>query len=112
MTPANVCREVYRAGLSMRVDGAHLVVKPAGRLTPQLREVLLANKAELIVFLTEAEHTAADLVEAAMRACEFHGDGEQQREQMRRDVLGVPPDIQADLLDYFRSTYPPREGSE
>lgn len=45
------------------------------------------------------------LLLAAMHACNFHGDNEQQREQMRREVLSTPPGLQADLLDYFRKTY-------
>ena len=46
------------------------------------------------------------LLEAAMRACDFHGDGEAAREQMRRDCLGTPPELRGDLLDHFRKTYP------
>lgn len=50
--------------------------------------------------------SADELIEAAMRACDHHGDGESAREQMRIECLEIPPDLRADLLDYFRRTYP------
>lgn len=106
MTPAEVCRAIYDAGLAVRVDGADLMVRPTSRLTPALRELLLAHKAELIEFLREAERTAAELVEAAMRACDSWKDGGPSREQMRSDCANVPPHQRADLRDHFRRSYP------
>lgn len=50
--------------------------------------------------------SADELIEAAMRACDAHGDGEAAREQMRIECLEIPPNLRADLLDYFRRTYP------
>lgn len=47
----------------------------------------------------------AELLAAAMRACDFHGDGEAARKEMRRDCLATPPHLKADLLAYFISTY-------
>lgn len=106
MTPAEVCRAIYAAGMTIRADGAELVLKPADRLTPALRELLLCHKPELIEFLFGAERTTADLIEAAMRACEHHGDGEAAREQMRQECRDTPLEQQADLRDHFRKEYP------
>lgn len=50
----------------------------------------------------EKNSLAADLIEAAMRVCDGYGDNDKAREEMRRDCLELPPDQQADLLDYFR----------
>ncbi len=49
------------------------------------------------------KHTlAADLVDAAMKVCDRHGDGESAREEMRRQCLDLPMHLQADLLEHFR----------
>jgi len=47
----------------------------------------------------------ADLLKAAMRACDFHGDGPAAREQMRQDCQNTPARLQTDLLAYFARTY-------
>ena len=44
----------------------------------------------------------ADLVEAAMRVCDEHGDGQAARDEMRADCLALSPRLQADLLNHFR----------
>ena len=49
----------------------------------------------------------ARLMAAAMRACDFWGDGEEARQAMRQDVLHYPPTMRGELLDYFNSHYPP-----
>jgi len=50
----------------------------------------------------ENTQLASDLIEAAMKVCDHHGDGEPAREQMRRDCLELPPHLQADLLEHFQ----------
>lgn len=45
--------------------------------------------------------TNYDLMNAAMRVCDLHNDGEKAREDMRADVLATPPHLRADLLDHF-----------
>jgi hypothetical protein len=54
---------------------------------------------------TQRAALAADLIEAAMLACDHHGDGEQAREAMRSDCLATPDHLRPDLIDYFRCTY-------
>jgi len=44
----------------------------------------------------------ADLLRAAVRACDAYGDGEEAREQMRADCMATPPHLRAELLAHFR----------
>ncbi|RYE41610.1 MAG: hypothetical protein EOP24_36155 [Hyphomicrobiales bacterium] len=44
----------------------------------------------------------ADLLHAAIRVCDRHGDGQAARDEMRADCLALPAHLQADLLDHFR----------
>lgn len=46
---------------------------------------------------------AADLIEAAMKVCDRHGDGDAARADMRQQCLELSPAMQADLLDHFNS---------
>lgn len=47
-----------------------------------------------------------DLLRAAMRRCDQFGDDEAAREQMRRDCLALPVDLQAELLAHFTQEKP------
>ncbi len=51
----------------------------------------------------------AELISAAMRACDHHNDSHAGREQMRRDVEATPPNLRQDLIDHFDQTYPRKE---
>ena len=106
MTAATILGDLMRAGVEVRLkDGTHLAV-PAGRLTPEQRAMLLAHRAELIAFLIDAHTTTAELIDAAMRASEHHGDTEGARGQMHREVQATPLHLRADLLDHFNYAYP------
>jgi hypothetical protein len=48
----------------------------------------------------------AKLIEEAMKVCDFHGDGEAARADMRQQCLELPPVMQADLLAYFKGERP------
>lgn len=58
-----------------------------------------------VVALFKNTALSRELMDAAMSACEAHGDGDEAREQMRRDVMGTPPEQHADLLAHFQQTY-------
>ncbi|QNN55975.1 hypothetical protein H9K76_15430 [Diaphorobacter ruginosibacter] len=88
-------------------DGAHLTV-PAGVLTPDQRVAIRDNKAALILCIQESARTTAELLDAAMRACDHHNDSPQAREEMRRQCLEIPPFQRADLANHFKSQYPSR----
>jgi hypothetical protein len=53
-----------------------------------------------------AHRVTAELLAAAVRACDFHGDSPAAGEQMRADCLATPPHLRADLLAHFTTTYP------
>lgn len=106
MTTDTLIRAALDAGVELRfVDGQLKAVgrrKAVEAWAPRLRE----RKPELLQFLTEARETTNALVEAAMRACDHHGDGPAAREEMRRQCLETPPHLHADLADHFRKNYP------
>lgn len=80
---------------------------PAGAVY-QLRNVVSSVSSVGVVALFENRILAADLMDAAMVACENHGDSDAKRSQMRADVLATPEHLHADLLDHFNKTYPKR----
>ena len=88
---------------------------PANWLTPEAESVSqLATLATLAV--SHGSHSAAndawaavavaELIEAAMRCCDKHGDGPDAREEMKLQCLEIPPHLRGDQLDYFNSHYP------
>jgi hypothetical protein len=105
LSPAEVVRSASAAGLTLRADGADLVVRPAGKLTPELRALLIALKPELLAYLAEAHGTASMLIDAAMRACDHWQDSPETREQMKSEVAEIPPHLRDDLFLHLRNTY-------
>lgn len=106
MTPAELCQAIYAAGMTVRADGDALVVKPAERLTPELRATVIAHKPELLDFLHEAHATTEALLELAARACDHWGDSPAARQQMRQDIEATPPHLRHDLLQHLQAAYP------
>lgn len=49
-----------------------------------------------------AHRVTGDLLRAAMRVCDLHGDGDAARQEMRDQCLALPPHLQADLLGHFK----------
>ncbi len=49
------------------------------------------------------------LIEAAMRACDRHGDSPAARQQMVKDCLGTPPELRQELREHFIRTYGGRD---
>ncbi|MDO4794937.1 MAG: hypothetical protein Q4A28_03225 [Brachymonas sp.] len=45
------------------------------------------------------------LLQAAMLACDYWGDGAGAREAMRQDCLGIPSDKRQELAAYFQQMY-------
>ena len=46
-----------------------------------------------------------ELIQAAMRACDHHGDGEAARQEMVQQCLEVPAHLRAELHQHFIRTY-------
>lgn len=107
MDAATILRKLYAAGVRLDLQqGDRLNASPASRLTDELRRLIRDHKPELVAYLTEAHQTSAELIEAAMRACDHHKDKPEAREQMRRECMDTPPHLRADLRDHFNQTYP------
>lgn len=105
MSPAEICRTIHEAGVTLRLDGDSLALKPAQLLSTELLELVKANKPDIVDFLLEVHSTASSLMAVAMAACDHYGDGEVAREQMREDVANTPVYLQPELLAHFRRAY-------
>ncbi len=53
-----------------------------------------------------AHRLMKELIAAAMRASDHHGDGPDARRQMRDDCAATPQHLRGDLLDHFQQNYP------
>ena len=102
MNPTTILAELWEEGvcITLAPDSANLVA-PANRLTQQQRDFIKANKPALIDFLVSTQEITIAAIAAAMSRCDQFGDNAAAREQMRLDVLAVPPHLHADLLDHF-----------
>ena len=102
MTPEAILADLIECGIEPDVtpDKTGIVV-PAGKLTDAQRAAVLGHKPALIACILESASVTAELLQTAMRRCDQFGDNAAAREQMRLDVLAVPPHLHADLLDHF-----------
>lgn len=106
MTAQDILAELWASGITPRLteEGTGIAV-PAGRLSPGQRAAVISHKAELVEFLQAARATTAELLKAAMVACDHWGDSEPARQAMRDECLALPPHLQADLLAHFTNAY-------
>lgn len=105
MDAPTIFQRLYAAGVRLELHGERLSASPAARLNDDLRALIRTHKPALVAYLTDAHQTTLELIEAAMRACDHHGDGPEAREQMRRDCHETPPAMREDLRDHFKQTY-------
>lgn len=106
MEAAEILRRLSAAGVRLDRNGDRLTAWPAHHLTDELRDLIRSNKPGLIDYLTQAHQTAAELIEAAMRACDYWQDSPQARQAMRDQLEQAPPHLHRDLTDHFRQSYP------
>lgn len=105
MDATAIFQRLYASGVRLELQGDRLFATPSARLNDELRALIRSNKPALAAYLGEAHQTTVELIEAAMRACDHHGDGPAAREQMRRDCHETPPALRADLRDHFDQSY-------
>jgi hypothetical protein len=119
MTVRHVLEEVSSAGLTLRLTTTGRVnARPVDRLTPTLRELLKEHKAELVVALrqsvsitgkatrtTGGDELDRQLLEAAMRCCDYWKDSPEARAQMVTELRAIPRDQRQDLLEHFQAWY-------
>ena len=107
MTAASILEVFWAQGFTVSlVDNDRLAVSPASTLQESQRELLRANKAEIVTLLRDAKTTTDALVKAAMLACDNWGDNPADRDQMRLECLATPAHLQTDLLNHFLKNYP------
>lgn len=107
MTAASILEVLWAQGFTVNLVGNdRLAVSPSSTLHESQRELLRANKAELVALLRDAKATTDALVKAAMRACDHFNDSPADRALMRLDCLNTPLHLQANLLNHFLKNYP------
>ena len=116
MTVEQLLEEVCNAGLTLGLtDTGSIKVTPKELITPAIRELIKTNKSALVTALdcpsTQAEiptgvvELERQLIEAAMRACDYWGDSDQARAEMVADIKATPQHLRQDLLEHFLVAY-------
>lgn len=108
MTPHAVLNTLWSHGatVSLAPNGVDLLVP--GDTPASLIGLLRDNKTDVLEFLHAAHVTTAEVIDAAMRCCDFHGDGDKARAEMRQQVIDTPDFLKPDLMAHFINTYPPK----
>lgn len=102
MSPDAILADLLRCGIDPVVTpDRRSIVVPAGKLTPEQRTAVVAHKAQLIECLVESADLTSRLLAAAMHRCDHFNDSERARQQMREQVLEIPPHLRQDLLEHF-----------
>lgn len=107
MTAETILFELLEFGITPSVtpDGNGIEVE-AGLLNDAQRDAIRANKYELIACIQDAARITAQLLDAAMHACDYWHDSQKAREQMRLEILETKPEHRKELLRMFKTDYP------
>lgn len=105
MNAADALELASAAGVELALEGGKLKARGAADVVQAWVPALRQHKNELLALL-ENSRVTTELLMAAMRACDHHGDGPQAREEMRRQLLETPPHLRGDLLAHFKREYP------
>src|SRR4051812_23380693 len=97
----NVVGTLVDAGLTLQSDGDRLLVSPRGRITPEIRAVIAANKPALLAYVYDVENGPRALVDAITRACQLGGDDAQNRLDLIRECGALSPKDQEDAHQHF-----------
>ncbi|WP_423459404.1 hypothetical protein [Ottowia sp. VDI28] len=111
MNSSVLLRNLHEARLTVHVRDGRLLVQPAELLTDDHRAAIRAHKPELLEYLAEVEQVTAQLLETAMRCCDYHGDGDKAREEMRRQCTEIPCHLRPELLRQLQESYPIRRAT-
>lgn len=107
MAPDAILSALWAEGLTVTLAANDaLAVSPASILRDAHRALLRTNKVGIVDLLRVAHDNTQQLLAAAMRACDHHGDGPAAREEMRQSVLETPGHLRADLLEHLQQAYP------
>ncbi|MDR6523081.1 putative nucleic acid-binding Zn-ribbon protein [Variovorax paradoxus] len=108
--PQSILSDLWAQGFTVDLtEDRRLLVHPASSLHDRQREALRAHKREIVSYLeacqARSKRLQDELIHAAMRACDYWGDGPEQREEMRQDCINIPDELKPQLLQYFQATY-------
>lgn len=65
-----------RHGITLSADGQRIIARPASAITPELREMITARKAELLTHLTRTTGRASDVIPDPAGPCPACGSGQ------------------------------------
>lgn len=83
-------------GVSIRIDGANLIVSPRSLLTEELREAIRADKPGLLL-LPDA------LMQAIHRCCDARGDDDGNRAALILECMALAAWEQRELVEHFNA---------
>jgi hypothetical protein len=116
MTVSRLLEEISQAGLTLRLtDAGRVNAKPAELITPAIRQLIKSNKVALMSSLETSVTPPCDnlerqLIEAAMRACDWWGDSPAVRAQMMADIRSLHHHQHQGWLEHFLAVYGKTKG--
>lgn len=116
-----VLEAVSQAGLTLcRTSCGNVKAAPTNLITPSIRRLIKSNKEALVLALAPAENPASalnteaelerQLIDAALRACDYWGDSLEARAEMLADLRALPHDQRQGWLEYFLAAYGKAKG--
>lgn len=117
MNAPTIIRKASAAGVHLRLVGNTIKAKGNQAALDKLLPELRAHRPAVLAFLREQATPAsadqmrldpltAQLLAAAMRVCDRHGDSDKARQEMRDDVINTPPDLRQDLQGHLDARPP------
>jgi len=108
--PQSILSDLWAQGFTVDLtEDRRLLVHPASSLHDRQREALRTHKREIVSYLEACQAASKrlqdELIHAAMRACDYWGDGPEQRKEMRHDCINTPDELKPQLLQHFQATY-------
>ena len=97
----SVLRRLINAGLTVRAEEQRVIVKPAARLTDELRSLVFENRAELLAELQAAHEGALRLVAAINECCDMRGDDDHNQAGLIRETQELFPEQKEDMRQHF-----------
>jgi hypothetical protein len=104
MSAATLLCDLWLAGIHPRPtpDGCNLLL-PVHKLTNLQRQSLKECKPEVLALLSDP--LAQELMDAAMKVCDYWKDSPHARMQMRMDIWSTPQHLRAELLAHLKNEY-------
>ncbi len=102
MTPAHLILRANARGVRLSLDESGAVMASGPRPAIEgLLPILRPHREAIGQFLAESRLTAEALT-AAAAVCDLHGDSDEARDDMARDVLNTPEDLLPDLIEHLK----------